>query len=154
MPITRPCESSSGPPELPGLMRASVWMSWSSVEPRSERLSAEITPVVTVRSKPSGLPMATAVCPTTSRSESPIGRAGRVLHRRLHHRHVDARVAAEHARRQPPPVGEGQEHLLRGADHVRVGTAPRRRAARHPDPDAPWRSTSTTAVWRHLLRHG
>ena len=25
-PITRPCASTSGPPELPGLMAASVWM--------------------------------------------------------------------------------------------------------------------------------
>ena len=26
MPITRPCWSKSGPPELPGLIEASVWM--------------------------------------------------------------------------------------------------------------------------------
>ena len=29
MPITSPCELSSGPPELPGLMAASVWMASS-----------------------------------------------------------------------------------------------------------------------------
>ena len=28
-PITRPCESISGPPELPWLIAASVWIAWS-----------------------------------------------------------------------------------------------------------------------------
>jgi hypothetical protein len=32
-----------------------------------------MTPVVNVRSKPKGLPMANTFCPTTSRSESPSG---------------------------------------------------------------------------------
>ena len=33
MPITRPAASSSGPPELPGLIAASVWMTSSIVKP-------------------------------------------------------------------------------------------------------------------------
>ena len=60
MPMTLPRESTSGPPELPGLMAASVWMNVSPPSVRPGRLTAEMTPVVTVRSSPSGLPTAMA----------------------------------------------------------------------------------------------
>ena len=55
MPTTRPARSTSGPPELPGLMAASVWI--TSVYVRTPkfgsstsitRSSAETIPVVTV----------------------------------------------------------------------------------------------------------
>jgi hypothetical protein len=52
MPITRPLLSSSGPPELPRLMAASVWMMPVIVRlsgPSMVRSSALITPVVNVR---------------------------------------------------------------------------------------------------------
>src|SRR2546425_2284061 len=43
MPITRPSESNSGPPELPGLMAASVWMTSSiSVAPVFTTLRSEL----------------------------------------------------------------------------------------------------------------
>ncbi len=73
MPITLPCESSSGPPLLPGLMAASVWIIPSSRSSSvcSLRLSELTMPVVSVPSKPNGLPMASTFCPTTSASESP-----------------------------------------------------------------------------------
>ena len=51
MPTTSPREDTSGPPELPGLSAASVWITSSISRPdraRSERPSAETTPVVTV----------------------------------------------------------------------------------------------------------
>ena len=51
MPTTSPCEDTSGPPELPGLSAASVWITSSIRRPlraRSVRPSAETTPVVTV----------------------------------------------------------------------------------------------------------
>ena len=51
MPTTSPREETSGPPELPGLSAASVWITSSISRPlreRSERPSAETTPVVTV----------------------------------------------------------------------------------------------------------
>ena len=66
MPITSPREDTSGPPELPGLSAASVWITSSISRPlreRNERPSAEMTPAVTVDSKPSGLPMATTSWP-------------------------------------------------------------------------------------------
>ena len=64
IPTTRPAESASAPPELPGLSAASVWMTFSTsrfARPSREgidRPSAETTPAVTVPAKPSGLPMA------------------------------------------------------------------------------------------------
>ena len=73
-PITRPVASSSGPPELPGLIAASVWIT-SSIGSRSgaviRRCSAETTPVVSVRSSPKGLPIATVGSPTLHVEESP-----------------------------------------------------------------------------------
>src|SRR5262245_49808478 len=56
---------SSGPPELPGLMAASVWMKSLKVRSslRSERPRALTTPVVTVCERPKGLPIAITVSP-------------------------------------------------------------------------------------------
>ena len=66
MPITWPFESMSGPPELPGLIAASVWIMLCSVSVLSEislvavtvRPSAETMPWVTVgraRREPEGV---------------------------------------------------------------------------------------------------
>ena len=68
MPMTRPCASSSGPPELPGLTDASNWMRpenlpWSVSAVRSR---PEITPADTLSVRPSGLPMATTDAPTSA----------------------------------------------------------------------------------------
>ena len=82
MPTTRPRESASAPPELPGLSAASVWMTFSTrrlVRPSrvpSDRPSAETTPAVTVPANPSGFPMATTSWPTLSRAASPSGAGG------------------------------------------------------------------------------
>src|SRR5256885_8572526 len=73
IPTTRPCWSSSGPPELPGLMAASVWIVWSIEKLLGawiSRPSADTMPVVTVSSKPNGLPIATTGSPTRSVLES------------------------------------------------------------------------------------
>ena len=67
MPITRPSASISGPPELPGLIEASVWMTFEIENPLGaliSRATAETMPVVTVRVNPNGLPMATTGSPT------------------------------------------------------------------------------------------
>ena len=72
-PMTRPVSSSSGPPELPGLIGASVWMTWSIEKPLGaliERPMPETMPSVAVRSRPKGLPMAIAVSPTWTWRES------------------------------------------------------------------------------------
>ena len=79
MPTTRPRESASAPPELPGLSAASVWITFSTrrlarpSRAASDRPSALTTPAVTVPANPSGLPMATTSCPTRSRAASPSG---------------------------------------------------------------------------------
>src|SRR5262249_38655575 len=81
MPTTSPWEDTSGPPELPGLSAASVWITSSMSRPeraRSDRPSAETTPVVTVDSNPSGLPMAITSWPRLSSLELPSAAAGSV----------------------------------------------------------------------------
>ena len=59
MPTTSPSMFSSGPPELPGLIEASVWM--KSLKVRFSalklRLTAETTPTVTVFFSPNGQPI-------------------------------------------------------------------------------------------------
>ncbi len=76
IPITRPPPSSSGPPELPGLIDASVWTTLSIEKPFGAwicRWSAETMPVVTVWSKPNGLPIAIVGSPTCRSFEFPSG---------------------------------------------------------------------------------
>ncbi len=72
IPITRPWRSASAPPELPGLMAASVWIiGW--VSPAGEvtaRSTALRYPTVTVPSSPNGLPMAMASWPTRNSSST------------------------------------------------------------------------------------
>ncbi len=60
-PITFPAASSSGPPELPRLTGASVWMTPLIVKLLGavmERSSALTMPAVSERSSPKGLPIA------------------------------------------------------------------------------------------------
>ena len=73
IPIRRPLASSKGPPELPLLIAASVWMKFSydpscSSTPSSDFLVAEIIPMVTVIPIPRGLPAAKTMSPTSKRS--------------------------------------------------------------------------------------
>jgi len=73
-PTTAPLASINGPPELPSLSAASVWITSSSSAPFGAvrgRASALTIPAVTVRSSPKGFPVATTGSPTESRSESP-----------------------------------------------------------------------------------
>ena len=76
MPTTTPQRSTSGPPELPGLIGASVWIIGSSEMPGSSRLSPLTIPRVIVCSRPIGLPMATTSSPTLTADESPSRAAG------------------------------------------------------------------------------
>ena len=59
IPMRLPFTSTNAPPELPGLMAASVWMKFSKVlMPSWLRPSALTMPLVTVWPTPKGLPMA------------------------------------------------------------------------------------------------
>ena len=62
---------NSGPPELPRLIAASVWMKSSYGPWRISRPRAETMPAVTVPPRPNGLPIASTQSPTLSVSESP-----------------------------------------------------------------------------------
>ena len=77
IPTTSPRRFTSGPPELPRLIAASVWMKFSNDRVASESPSArplaETTPTVTVCSMARGLPTAITHSPTRSASESPSG---------------------------------------------------------------------------------
>ena len=81
MPMTAPLASTSAPPELPGLIGASVWtalmtalVSLPSPASRTGRSRALTMPVVTVPARPSGEPMATTGSPTTTSSGAARGR--------------------------------------------------------------------------------
>ena len=76
-PTTRPVRSTSGPPELPGLIAASVCtaLMYDESEPVSlvvtGRFSALTMPAVTVELSPSGEPNATTWSPTRSTRAEP-----------------------------------------------------------------------------------
>ena len=160
MPITSPREDTSGPPELPGLSAASVWITSSISRPvraRSDRPSAEITPAVTVDSKPSGLPIATASWPRRSFLESPSVADGEVARGAgAEQRQVGVGVLADQPRLHAAALGVGQAQFARAFDHVAVGQheavrrdhdararcrrgRSRRRARRAPPPGRPGR---------------
>ena len=71
MPMTWPLLLARGPPELPGLMAASVWI--MPVRVSSDRLRADTMPRVTVGSprRPRALPMATTSSPTLTAADDP-----------------------------------------------------------------------------------
>ena len=74
MPTTCPSVSRSGPPELPWLIAASVWIESGIVKcvrPSIDRCSALTIPLVTVSERPNGEPIATTPSPTSSLLESP-----------------------------------------------------------------------------------
>merc|ERR1719215_2041070 len=80
-PITCPRLFNNGPPLFPGLMLASVWMQFLMslpATPLMSRFNALTTPVVTVRSRPNGLPMATTLCPTSRSSLEPNSSASKL----------------------------------------------------------------------------
>ena len=73
-PTTSPAPFTSGPPELPWLIAASVWIESLMVKSFGAviwRCSALTIPLVTVPSSPNGLPSATTFSPTVSSFELP-----------------------------------------------------------------------------------
>ena len=70
MPITRPDRSINGPPLLPGLMAASVWI---SMTPLAFRTALTIPRVTVFCSTPSADPIAITSCPARADDHEPIG---------------------------------------------------------------------------------
>ena len=88
-PITSPAALTSGPPEFPGLIAASVWI-MSTYTPDPSLSAARLrpvpltTPAVTLgselaRRNPYGFPIAIAHSPTIRFEEFPRGATGRFL---------------------------------------------------------------------------
>ena len=76
-PMTSPLMLTSGPPELPGLIGASVWRNDSySLIPTLFRSVAEMMPVVTLWLSSNGEPTAMTSSPTFSLLLSPRGKGG------------------------------------------------------------------------------
>ncbi len=72
MPTRFPFASTSAPPELPGLIAASVWMKFANELAASiSRPSALTIPIVTVCPTLKGLPIASTMSPTRSDSDCP-----------------------------------------------------------------------------------
>jgi hypothetical protein len=133
-PITSPCESTRGPPELPGFSDASVWITLGISRPVPERMlrpSALTIPAVTVCSKPSGLPIAIAICPRRNERVLPSCRerqrtAGSLVD--TQYREVGVRVVADPAgcellavvQRDPEAHGLAGRLRAAGAHDVRV----------------------------------
>ena len=141
MPITRPRESASAPPELPGLSAASVWMTSSTI-----RVALRVW-IGSDRPSPLTMPGADAA-----------GHAERVadgdhqgadlqvvdvaVDRRVgdrpvgpHHREVGQRVAADDLEPGHAPVGERRLPGVGVADHVGVGDQVALAGQRHRRPD-------------------
>src|ERR1041384_6146300 len=78
MPTSSPAAFTSAPPELPGLIDASVWIAWYDTEDARRdspgtvtfRSRADTMPVVTVPCSPDGEPMAITASPTFTEPES------------------------------------------------------------------------------------
>ena len=71
MPITSPCMSKAGPPELPGLIGASSCRKWSNGPSPISRPSAETMPSVKELPSANGLPAASTQSPTWILAELP-----------------------------------------------------------------------------------
>ena len=71
IPITSPSILNNGPPELPWLIDASVWIKSSYLDNPILLFLAEIIPDVTVPPRPKGLPIARTQSPILDLSEFP-----------------------------------------------------------------------------------
>ena len=125
MPITSPREETSGPPELPGLSAASVWITSSISRPvleRSDRPSAETTPAVTVEFEAQGIADRhhELAAPQSLGVAQPRRRQGDVVDD-SQQREVGVRIVAQHARLDGARVGQRQPHGGGALHDVAVG---------------------------------
>ena len=146
-PITSPRDVTSGPPELPGLSAASVWITLSIRRPdcaRSERPSALTTPEVTVHWKPYGLPMAMTSWPGRICCESPERHGHKIGCVDADHGQVGIGIVAYQIGAGSPAVGERDVDMRCAMDDVAVGqneTVGREDEARSAAPRFPTANT-------------
>ena len=98
--MTSPREFSSGPPELPGLMAASVWMASSMNDsgPRTERMEL-MMPRVMVPFKPEGIADGKYLLPHHQVLGVAQSRGSQVRRRNLDDGQIVRAVHSHHARR-------------------------------------------------------
>src|SRR5437870_590 len=122
MPMTSPCMFTRGPPELPGLIAASVWTKSSNGPWPIWRALALMIPAVTVAWRPNGDPTARTQSPTWARSESPSFAAERGLAViEPEHGEVGLLVHAEDLRLVLTAVERDHLDVGRALDDVGVG---------------------------------
>ena len=124
IPMTSPFRFTSGPPELPGLMEASVWMKFSYVAmPTSERPVALMTPDGDGLVQPEGVADGDGPLPDTERVRVPERRHRQrmLVGLEAHHRQVRLGVGAEDLAAVLALVREPDDDLIRSLDDVKVG---------------------------------
>ena len=122
MPIRLPLLSTSAPPELPGLIAASVWMKSSNrLMPRWLRPSALTMPCVTVLPKPNGLPIASTTSPTCKPSTVAERDRRQVVAVDLEHGEVGFGIDALDASGHLTTIGQHDFDVVGAVDHVMVG---------------------------------
>ena len=122
IPTSAPSRVTRAPPELPGLIAASVWMNDRSEPPSGVlRATAETMPLVTVWPMPNGLPIASTRSPTSSRSESPSGSVGSAVGLDVQEREVGGLVGADQLGPELAPIGQHHHDLVGILDHVVIG---------------------------------
>ena len=72
IPTTSPLRFTSGPPELPGLIAASVWSRSSYIAVPIPRPLPLMIPAVTVSDRPKGWPIASTQSPVSTSRSRPI----------------------------------------------------------------------------------
>ena len=114
IPTTLPSMSNSGPPELPWLIAASVWMKSSYGPYWMSRLRAETIPSVTEPPSPNGLPIAITQSPTCAVvAVAELHERQRVAGIDLEHGEVGLVVRAHELRRQPRAICQHDERSRR-----------------------------------------
>ena len=125
MPITSADDDTSGPPELPGLSAASVWITSSMVRPLTERIerpSADTTPAVTVGFEAERIAdrdHELAAAQALGIAERGVAQIARAIGPQQ--REIGVGIDAEHVGIGDKPFGVAQPDLFRRSDHMAVG---------------------------------
>jgi hypothetical protein len=152
MPRMRPAASTSAPPELPGLMAASVWMRSTSATPCAGvtvRPSALTMPEVTLPSSPNGEPIATTGSPTAgvASASAQTGTGRSLASTRSTARSEAASTPTTSASRRSPSGSVTTTCAAPSTTCALVTSTPSdRRTTPEPEPapNGPWASTRAT----------
>ena len=121
MPMTSPREFSSGPPLLPGLMGASVWIQVPG--PAASKGPTALTmPLVTLKSMASpGFPMATTLSPWRTVLASASGRWSEAGARSFGQRNIQVRIDVDDFCLELRAIRQGREQSFFAARQMGIG---------------------------------